>query len=125
MTTPGIPLLAIGIIIGLGSPALQAQEVIELPSGDRVIEPDFAAVYRVGVVEGESWEMFTRVSKVALTPRATSTCSIREAVRSTRSCGSWSSTAPARFSVSLAPQAMDRANSGFPPPTGSCATEPR
>ena len=66
MTTPGIPLLAVGIIIGLGSPALQAQEVIELPSGDRVIEPDFAAVYRVGVVEGESWEMFTRVSKVAL-----------------------------------------------------------
>lgn len=65
MTTPNVSRLVVGIIFGLGSPALQAQEVIELPSQDILIEPTFDEVYRVGVVEGESWEMFTRVSKVA------------------------------------------------------------
>ena len=65
MTTPSIPRLAAGIILGFGSPALQAQEVIELPSRDTRIEPEFEEVYRVGVVEGEPWEMFGQVNKVA------------------------------------------------------------
>ena len=65
MTTPSIPRLAAGIIFGFGSPALQAQEVIELPSRDTRIAPEFEEVYRVGVVEGEQWEMFGQVKKVA------------------------------------------------------------
>ena len=65
MTIPSIPRLAAGIIFGFGSPALQAQEVIELPSRDTRIAPEFEEVYRVGVVEGEQWEMFGQVKKVA------------------------------------------------------------
>ena len=64
MTTPRIPWLAIGIVFGLGSPALQAQEVIELPSRDTRIEPEFEEVYRVGSIDGAEWEVFSRVSAV-------------------------------------------------------------
>ena len=49
----------------LAATALQAQELIELPGRDRLIDPDFEEVYRVGVLEGESWEMFGEVNKVA------------------------------------------------------------
>ncbi|MCY3679258.1 MAG: 6-bladed beta-propeller [Gemmatimonadetes bacterium] len=65
MTTASVSRLGVGIIFGLGSPALHAQEVIELPSRDTHIEPAFEEVYRVGVLEGESWEMFGEVNKVA------------------------------------------------------------
>ena len=65
MTTARLRQLALGIIFGLGSPALQAQEVIELPSRDRQIESDFEEVHRVGVLEGEPWEMFAQVAQVA------------------------------------------------------------
>ena len=46
-------------------PALQAQEVVEVTGRDRPIEAGFEEVYRVGVVEGEPWEMFAQVSQVA------------------------------------------------------------
>ncbi|WP_419860289.1 6-bladed beta-propeller [Candidatus Palauibacter sp.] len=46
-------------------PALQAQEVVEVTDRDRPIEAGFEEVYRVGVVDGESWEMFAQVGKVA------------------------------------------------------------
>lgn len=64
MTTPRIRRLAVGIVFGLGSPALQAQEVIELPSQDTRIEPEFEEVYRVGSIDGAEWEVFGRVSAV-------------------------------------------------------------
>ncbi len=64
MTTTSILRLAVGIIFGLGSPALQAQEVIELPSRDTNIEPEFEEVYRVGSLDGADWEVFSRVSAV-------------------------------------------------------------
>lgn len=76
MTKTRLARLAPGIILGLGAspllgnphfavPALHAQEVIELPGRDRGIDPGFEEVYRVGVVDGESWEMFGQVSRVA------------------------------------------------------------
>lgn len=46
-------------------PALQAQEVLRLPGRDRNIESDFEEVYRVGVLDGESWEMFSQVAHLA------------------------------------------------------------
>ena len=64
MTTPSLPRLAAWIIFGLSSPPIQAQEVIELPSRDIRIDPELEEVYRVGVVEGEPWEMFGQVKKV-------------------------------------------------------------
>ena len=45
--------------------ALVAQEVVEVTGRDRPIEPAFEEVYRVGVLEGESWEMFGQVNEVA------------------------------------------------------------
>ena len=42
-----------------------AQEVIELTGRDRQLEPTFNEVFRVGVLDGESWEMFATVPKVA------------------------------------------------------------
>ena len=65
MTIPSASRLVFGIIFGLGPPVLHAQEVIELPSRDTRIEPAFEEVYRVGVLEGESWELFGQVNEVA------------------------------------------------------------
>ena len=42
-----------------------AQEVVELTGRDRQLEPAFEEVFRVGVLDGESWEMFATVPKVA------------------------------------------------------------
>lgn len=65
MTLPLAARLTLATILGVGSPALQAQEVIELPGRDRRIIPEFEEVYRVGVVEGASWETFTWIPRVA------------------------------------------------------------
>lgn len=70
------PAIVVGLVIylvgappplcpSLAIPTLQAQEVIEVTGRDRRIEPEFAEVYRVGVVDGESWEMFAEVGQVA------------------------------------------------------------
>ena len=48
---------------------LSAQQVIELPGRDQRIDPDFEEVYRVGVLDGESWEMFGQVVKLAFDER--------------------------------------------------------
>jgi len=48
---------------------LSAQEVIELPGRDQRIDPDFEEVYRVGVLDGESWEMFGEVVELAFDER--------------------------------------------------------
>ncbi|MCY3698572.1 MAG: hypothetical protein OXH46_02885 [Gemmatimonadetes bacterium] len=80
MTEKRLNRLAPGIVLGLAihlvgvppplSPffairALQAQEVIDITDRDRRIDPEFEEVYRVGVLEGESWEMFAEVGQVA------------------------------------------------------------
>ena len=56
--------LAVGSFFALGSPALLAQEVIELPAEDRILEPEFEEVYRVGSLDGDEWEQFSRVNAV-------------------------------------------------------------
>ena len=48
----------------VATPALAAQQVVEATGRDRHIEPGFEEVYRVGVITGESWEMFASVKKV-------------------------------------------------------------
>ncbi len=48
---------------------LSAQEVVELPGRDQRIDPDFEEVYRVGVLDGESWEMLGQVVKLAFDER--------------------------------------------------------
>ena len=56
--------LAVGSVLALGPPALVAQEVIELPAEDRILEAEFEEVYRVGSIAGNAWEQFSRVSAV-------------------------------------------------------------
>ena len=53
------------LTLTLAASALSAQEVVELPGRDQRIDPDFEEVYRVGVLDGESWEMFGQVNQVA------------------------------------------------------------
>ena len=43
---------------------LAAQEVIELPAEDRLLDADFEEVYRVGALNGDQWEVFSRVTGV-------------------------------------------------------------
>ena len=45
--------------------ALLSQEIVEVTGRDQRIDPDFNEVYRIGVIEGESWEMLGHVSHVA------------------------------------------------------------
>ena len=43
---------------------LPAQEVIDLPGRDQPLDADFEEIFRVGVLEGEDWEMFAHVASV-------------------------------------------------------------
>lgn len=45
--------------------ALLAQQTVEITVRDRGIDAHFDEVYSVGVTEGESWEMFGQVARVA------------------------------------------------------------
>jgi len=47
------------------TPGLAAQEVIDLPGRDRPLDADFEEIFRVGVLDGEDWEMFANVASVA------------------------------------------------------------
>ena len=51
-----------------GAVPLSAQEVIELPAEDRLLDADFEEVYRVGARTGDEWETFGRVGGVAFGP---------------------------------------------------------
>ncbi len=46
-------------------PTLRAQEIVEITGRDRPMDPAFEEVYRVGVLDGEPWEMFASVGQVA------------------------------------------------------------
>jgi hypothetical protein len=51
------------------APSLAAQQIIELPGEDRVLDVTFEEVFRVGALEGESWEMLGTVRSVAFDGR--------------------------------------------------------
>ena len=44
---------------------LAAQQVVELPAEDRLLDADFEEVYRVGAVAGDDWETFGNVRDLA------------------------------------------------------------
>ena len=46
-------------------PDIRAQEVIDLPGRDQPLDADFEEIFRVGVIDGEDWEMFADVHTVA------------------------------------------------------------
>lgn len=53
----------------VGPFTLLAQEIVEVTGRDRPMDPALEEVYRVGVVEGEPWEMFSQVNHVAFDER--------------------------------------------------------
>lgn len=53
----------------LGAAPSGAQEIVELTGRDRQIDPAFEEVFRVGVLDGQPWEMFATVPKVAFDAR--------------------------------------------------------
>ena len=54
---------AVTLISALATAArsLAAQEVIELPAEDRLLDADFAVIYRLGTVDGGGWDTFGNV----------------------------------------------------------------
>ena len=61
-----LPLSATLLSAALLAPTpLPAQEVINLPPGDHHLDPVFQEVFRVGVLDGEPWEMFATIPRVA------------------------------------------------------------
>ena len=58
------PIAAVSAALLVATPTLSAQQVVEVTDRDRHIEPDFEEVYWVGVIEGETWEMFADVKRV-------------------------------------------------------------
>ena len=56
--------LVVASVFAIATPALVAQEVIELPAEDRILEAEFEEIYRVGSIAGNAWEQFSRVSAV-------------------------------------------------------------
>ena len=93
---------------------LSAQEVIELPGRDRQIDPDFEEVYRVGVLDGESWEMLGQVVKLAFDASGNLYVFDRSGSILSESCASSYSTPRARSSASSALRAAGPASSAGP-----------
>ncbi len=61
-----IVLIPIALAAALAAPAAGgAQQVVELPARDQRLDPGFEEVFRVGVYDGEDWEMFATIPKVA------------------------------------------------------------
>lgn len=56
------------LVFGAGTARLAAQVVVEMPAEDRLLDPEFEEVYRVGSFDGEGWETFGRVGRVAFDP---------------------------------------------------------
>ena len=57
--------LSLSMAVLAGPSALLAQEIVEVTGRDQRIDAEFEEVYRVGVLEGESWEMFGQVGRIA------------------------------------------------------------
>lgn len=56
--------IAFTLVFNASAIPLAAQEVVELPAEDRMLDVEFEEVYRVGALTGEEWEVFGRVSAV-------------------------------------------------------------
>ena len=51
-------------VLSASAVPLAAQEVVELPAVDRILDAEFEEVYRVGSIDGDEWEVFSRVTAV-------------------------------------------------------------
>ena len=61
-----LPILALALASALPvSFSLTAQQVVQLTGEDHHLDADFGEVFRIGVLDGEPWEMFGAVRQVA------------------------------------------------------------
>ena len=63
VAVPAVWFLVLSLFLTVGSG--YAQDVIEIPGRDQPLESGFEEVFRVGVSDGEDWEMFSMIHKVA------------------------------------------------------------
>ena len=65
-TTHAVILGALALVAtaSLAAYPLTAQEIVELPAEDRILDVDFEELYRVGSIDGDEWQVFSRVSAV-------------------------------------------------------------
>ena len=82
--TAGIVTLATTL---LSTSLLAAQDLVQVTGQDRLLDPDFEEVFQVGVIEGESWEMFGRLHKVAFDARRSSATVVTGHTRSSTNRG--------------------------------------
>ena len=122
-------------------PALQslpAQEVIDLPGRDQRLDANFEDVFRIGVLEGEDWEMLGTVMHVEFDESGnlyivdgSGGMSFGDGTRvlglgSGQARASWSSTRPATSCANSAPRAKGPGEFNMPAGLcGSCGTAPR
>ena len=63
-----VAVVGFALVLSASAVPLAAQEVIELPAADRILDAEFEEVYRVGALTGEEWETFGRVRGLAFDP---------------------------------------------------------
>ena len=51
-------------VLAVPAGPLAAQEVVELPAEDRLLDAEFEEIYRVGSLDGDGWDTFGRVARV-------------------------------------------------------------
>ena len=61
VTAVAVATLSITVLAAPAGP-LVAQEVIELPTEDRLLDPDFEEIYRLGSLDGGGWDTFSRIA---------------------------------------------------------------
>ena len=52
------------LVLSASAVPLATQEVVELPAEDRILDAEFEEVYRVGSIDGDEWEVFSRLTAV-------------------------------------------------------------
>ena len=65
LATTGIALLVTALLVSALPASLPAQEVVDLTGRDDRLDTDFEEVFRIGVLDGEDWEMLGSVMHVA------------------------------------------------------------
>lgn len=65
MIKPGLWVAMVVAAVIIQVPASAAQEIINVPTEDRVLEPSVTELFRVGSMAGEEWETFADVRGVA------------------------------------------------------------
>lgn len=72
LTGPGATVCAAAVALAaaclLPTAPATAQEIIELPAEDRILESEFEELYRLGTMAGGDWEQFGHVQSVAFDP---------------------------------------------------------